>query len=43
LGQYATALLEVLHVNSDRAARRREMINPSQSQTQAQLSLRMKW
>jgi hypothetical protein len=43
LGQYATALLEVLHVNSDRAARRREMINPSQSQTQAQFSLRMKW
>ncbi len=43
LGDFTTALLEVLHVNSDREARRRQVINPKQRQTQIQLSVRMKW
>jgi hypothetical protein len=43
LGPHATALFEVLHVDSKRNARLREIVSPKQSQTQVQLSVRMKW
>ena len=42
-GKLATGLIELLHVESDRAARERAGIAPKQSQTQLQMALRVHW
>ncbi|MCY7339917.1 MAG: hypothetical protein LH465_08220 [Sphingomonas bacterium] len=43
LGEYATVLVEALHVSSRREAREREGMAPRQDQNQIQAQLRLRW
>jgi len=43
LGPHMTALVEALHIESDKAARARAGLPAQQSTTQFQMSLRLRW